>query len=309
MRIAFMGTPDFAVPALAELLAGGFDIAAVYTRAPQPSGRGQKPRPSPVEAFARAHGLEARTPANFRGEAEREAFRALDLDAAVVVAYGLILPKAILEAPRLGAFNLHASLLPRWRGAAPIQRAIMAGDEFTGVEVMRMAPALDAGPVLLSQSLRIGPDDTAGVLAGKLARIGAELLPRALAAVARGGAVETPQSEAGATYAEKIAAQEARIDWGKSAVLVDRQVRGLSPFPGAWFAARTARGAERVKALMSRLADGAGRRGEILQSGPRFVVACGEGAVELTSLQRAGKKAQDATEFLRGFPLATGDVL
>lgn len=310
MRVAFMGTPEFAVPALAELLSGGFDVAAVYTRAPQPSGRGQKLKASPVETFARAHALEVRTPSSFKSEEAREAFRGLDLDAAIVVAYGLILPKAVLDAPRLGAFNLHGSLLPRWRGAAPVQRAIMAGDAETGIQVMRMEPTLDTGPVLLSERVTIGPEDTAATLAEKLSRIGASLLPRALRAVERGGAVETPQSTEGVTYAQKITPEEARIDWSKPAFLVDRQIRGLSPFPGAFFeAAADDKGAQRIKALFSRVGESRGRPGEILQSGDALRVACGEGSVELLKLQRASRQAQDTEEFLRGFPLKRGAIL
>jgi methionyl-tRNA formyltransferase len=309
MRLAFMGTPDFSVPALAELIASGYEIAAVYTRAPQPSGRGQKERPSPVQALAEAHGLPVRTPANFRSSAEREAFAALDLDAAVVVAYGLILPEAVLDAPRLGAFNLHASLQPRWRGAAPIQRAIMAGDARTGVQVMRMEPTLDTGPVILSEETGIRVNDTAATLSERLARIGASLLPRALAAVERSGAIETPQTADGATYAAKISSAEARIDWTRPAPEIDRQIRGLSPFPGAWTEIRTPKGVERVKVLLSRLGTGAGEPGEILDTDGRLAIACGDGAVELMRLQRAGKSAQSAAEFLRGFSLTRGDAL
>jgi methionyl-tRNA formyltransferase len=309
MRIAFMGTPEFAVPALAELIAAGHEIAAVYTRAPQPAGRGHRLRPSPVEAFARTHGLDVRTPVNFRAEETRAAFAALDLDAAVVVAYGLILPKAVLDAPRLGAVNLHASLLPRWRGAAPIQRAIMAGDRVTGIQAMRMEPTLDTGPILLSETVEIGDDDTAGALAARLSHIGAALLPRALAALARGGAVETPQSAAGVTYAEKIRPDEARIDWSAPAAVVDRRIRGLSPSPGAWTEIAGPAGRERIKALMSRVNDGCGAPGEILDTDGKLVVACGDGAVELLRAQRAGRSPQSAGDFLRGFPLRRGDRL
>ena len=303
MRLAFMGTPDFATASLAELIAAGHEIAAVYTRAPQPSGRGQKLRPSPVQELAKAQGLPVHAPKSFKSEEERSAFRSLDLDAAVVVAYGLILPKAVLDAPRLGAFNLHASLLPRWRGAAPIQRAIMAGDAETGVQVMRMEPTLDTGPVILSERVAIGDDETAGSLTERLSHIGASLLPRGLAAVERGGAVETPQAREGVTYAEKISSAEARIDWTRSASEVDRLIRGLSPFPGAWTGFGGGDGGERIKALLSRRIDGTGRPGEILRADGRIVVACGDGAVELLKLQRAGRSAQSAADFLRGYPL------
>ncbi|MGD9659513.1 MAG: methionyl-tRNA formyltransferase, partial [Methylocystis sp.] len=220
-------------------------------------------------------------------------------DAAVVVAYGIILPKTILEIPRYGCFNLHASLLPRWRGAAPIQRAIMAGDAETGVDVMRMEEGLDTGPILLSETVKITQNDTAQTLHDRLALIGAELLPRALAAVSRGGALETPQAATGVTYAAKVTPAEARIDWTGPARLVDCQIRGLSPFPGAWFEAA----GRRVKALLSREAAGAGAPGEVLKADDRLIVACADGAVELLKLQRAGKAAQRPAEFLRGFPL------
>jgi len=305
MRLAFMGTPEFSVGVLAELIAAGHEIAAVYTRAPQPSGRGHKLTPSPVHRFAEAQGLEVRTPKNFKSEQERSAFAALGLDAAIVVAYGLILPQTVLDAPVHGCLNLHASLLPRWRGAAPIQRAIMAGDELTGVQVMRMEAGLDTGPILLSETVPIAATDTAGALHDKLAIVAAQLCPRALAALSRGGLSETPQSDEGVTYAHKITPEEARIDWTRPAAEVDRHIRGLSPFPGAWCEADGAR----VKVLLSRVADGAGRPGEVLQSDDRLVVACSDGAVDLLSLQRAGKRAQGADEFLRGFPLQTNTVL
>ncbi|MBY0422882.1 MAG: methionyl-tRNA formyltransferase [Parvularculaceae bacterium] len=309
MRLAFMGTPDFAVQALAALVASGFDVAAVYTRAPQPSGRGMALRPSPVAEFAAANGIEVRTPKSLRKPEEQAAFRALDLDAAAVVAYGLILPKPILDAPRLGCFNLHASLLPRWRGAAPIQRALMAGDRETGVDVMRMEEGLDTGPVLLSERTPIRADDTAATLHDRLAEIGAALLPRALRAIERGVAVETPQPEDGVVYAEKISNEEARIDWTRPAAEIDRKIRGLSPFPGAWFEAPSERGLQRVKALFSKAVGVAGPPGRVLATEGALVVACGEGAVAVTRAQRAGKSAQSAEEFLRGFPLRAGDVL
>jgi methionyl-tRNA formyltransferase len=310
MRLAFMGTPAFAAASLVELIAAGHEIAAVYTRAPKPSGRGRKLTPSPVEDIATAHGLEVRTPKGFRKQDVRDAFAALNVDAAIVVAYGLILPKEALTAPRLGCFNLHASLLPRWRGAAPIQRAIMAGDAVTGVQVMRMEEGLDTGPILLSETVEIRGDDTSASLHDRLAFVGAQLLPRFLSALERGAVVETPQSGDGVTYAEKISPAEARIDWGRPAREIDCHIRGLAPFPGAWFET----GAGRVKVLMARMADGASSTGTssagtVLHAGERLVVACGEGAVELVKLQRAGKGAQDAASFLRGFPLKAGDPL
>ncbi len=266
---------------------------------------------SPVQAMAERLGLQVRTPASMRDPGEIAAFAALDLDAAVVVAYGQILPAEALDAPRHGAFNLHASLLPRWRGAAPIQRAIMAGDEATGVEVMRMTPGLDEGPVLLSERVAIAPDDTAATLSDRLAAVGAQLLPRALAAVERGSAVERPQAEAGVTYARKISPAEARIDWTRPAAEVDRQIRGLSPFPGAWFMAPQSVGMDRapvrIKALLSRPEAGAGAPGEALDDHLR--VACGSGAVRILKAQREGKGAQAAGELLRGFPIPAGTKL
>ena len=305
MRLAFMGTPDFAAPVLSELVGAGHDVAAVYTRAPKPSGRGHKLTPSPVHKLADELGLEVRTPKNFKAPETVEAFRTLDLDAAIVVAYGLILPQVILDAPRHGCLNLHASLLPRWRGAAPIQRSIMAGDTMTGVQVMRMEAGLDTGPVLLSESVAIADDDTAATLHDKLATVAAGLAPRALAALERDALVETPQSDEGVTYAHKISTDEARIDWTQSAAAIDCHIRGLSPFPGAWFDAN----GERVKALMSSRAEGAGAPGEILSADGPVVVACGDGAISLATLQRAGKRAQGSEEFLRGFSLAQGDRL
>jgi methionyl-tRNA formyltransferase len=300
-----MGTPDFAAIVLAELIAAGHDIAAVYTRAPQPSGRGHNMTTSPVHALAEAHGLTVRTPKNFKAADERAAFAALDLDVAVVVAYGIILPQDMLDAPHHGCLNLHASLLPRWRGAAPIQRAIMAGDRLTGVQAMQMETGLDTGPILLSETVAIAADDTAGTLHDKLAHVAAQLTPRALAALGRGGLAAAPQSEEGVTYAHKITSAEARIDWRRPAADVDCHIRGLSPFPGAWFEA----GDARVKALLSRKASGAGAPGDILDTDEKLVVACGDGAVELLSLQRAGKRAQGAVEFLRGFALTRGGRL
>ncbi|MBC6981672.1 methionyl-tRNA formyltransferase [Caulobacter sp. 17J80-11] len=306
MRIAFMGTPEFAVRALAELVAAGHEIAAVYTQPPKPRGRGQQLAPSPVQAFAEGLGLPVRTPVSMRDPAEVEAFQALDLDAAVVVAYGQILKANVLDAPRLGCFNLHASLLPRWRGAAPIQRAIMAGDAATGVQVMRMTEGLDEGPIVLSEIVPIAADDTSATLHDKLAAAGSSLLPRALAAIERGGATETAQAGE-PTYARKITPAEARIDWTRPAIEIDRHVRGLSPFPGAWFEAPSDKGPVRVKVLLSRLEAGSGAPGTLLDDG--LLVAGGEGAVRLVKVQREGKGPQDAETFLRGFPLAVGTVL
>jgi len=307
MRIAFLGTPDFAVPALAELAAAGHEIAAAYAQPPAPRGRGQAVKPAPVQAFAETLGLEVRTPASMRDPEAIAAFQALDLEAAVVVAYGQILPAAVLDAPRLGSFNLHASLLPRWRGAAPIQRAVMAGDAVTGVQVMRMTPGLDEGPILLSESVRIGPLDTAGTMHDRLSAVGAHLLPRALAAVERGAARETAQAADGVTYARKITPAEARIDWARPAAEVDRHIRGLSPFPGAWFEASADDRLVRVKALLSRMGEGEGAPGQVLDD--QLLIACGSGAVRLLNVQREGRSAQDAQTFLRGFALPAGTVL
>ncbi len=311
MRLAFLGTPDFSVPTLAALMEAGHQIACVYAQPAAPRGRGQAVRPSPVEAFAREQGLEVRTPASLKAPEDISAFAALDLDAAVVAAFGQILVAEVLEAPRLGAFNLHASLLPRWRGAAPIQRAIMAGDPVTGAQIMRMTVGLDEGPVLGSCETRIDRADTAATLHDRLARLGAQLMVETLARLERGEAVERPQPEVGVTYARKIRPSETRIRWSAPAARVDGQIRGLSPFPGAWFTLPTPRGPVRVKALMSTVeaADGVGGAtgaapGEVLDD--RLLVACGEGAVRLTRLQREGRAAQDAEAFLRGLSIAPG---
>ncbi len=304
MRLAFLGTPDFAVTCLAELVRRGHDIACVYSQPPAPRGRGQALRPSPAHAFALEHGLEVRTPASMKDEAEIAHFRELNTDAAAVVAFGQILLPAVLEAPKLGAFNLHASLLPRWRGAAPIQRAIMAGDAVTGVMVMRMTEGLDEGPVLSEARTRIDAADTAGSLHDRLARLGAPLLADTLEALARGQARETPQAEEGATYAKKIRPKEARIDFRKPAAEVDRKIRGLSPFPGAWFSAPSARGPARVKALLSRVEEGEGEPGAVLDDA--LLIACGEGAVRVLRAQREGRGVQSAADLLRGFPIAPG---
>jgi methionyl-tRNA formyltransferase len=303
MRLAFMGSPDFAKPALRELIARGHEIACVYSQPPRAAGRGQAARKTPVHLAAEARGLEVRTPRSLKSAAEHAAFAALNLDLAVVVAYGLILPKAILEAPKHGCINLHGSLLPRWRGAAPIQRAIMAGDKVTGVQAMRMEEGLDTGPIILSATIDIEPDDTAQTLHDTLSIVGAPLLADAVDLIARGEAVETPQVSEGVTYASKIEPAEARIDWSRPAREVDWRIRGLSPFPGAWFELNGVR----VKALLSRIGVGAGKPGEVLDDS--LLVACGEGAVRLLRVQREGKQAMDAADFLRGAPVAVGTVL
>ncbi|MFL5295333.1 MAG: methionyl-tRNA formyltransferase [Phenylobacterium sp.] len=307
MRIAFLGTPDFALVALKRLAEAGQEIACVYSQPPAPRGRGHALQPSPTHAFALEQGLAVRTPTSMRDPAEVEAFRALGLDAAVVVAFGQILPADVLEAPRLGSFNLHGSLLPRWRGAAPIQRAIMAGDPVTGVQVMRMTEGLDEGPVLASETLRIGPLDTAGTVHDRMAAAGAELLALTLPLIEAGTAVETPQPEVGATYAKKIRPKEARIDWARPGRELDWKIRGLSPSPGAWFELRTERGPARVKVLLSAFEDADGIPGEVLDD--RLLVAAGEGAVRLLRVQREGRGPQDAEAFLRGAPVAAGTRL
>lgn len=303
MRLIFMGTPDFAVPTLAALVAAGHDVVAVYSQPPRKAGRGEKLRPSPVHAWAEAHGLEVRTPTSLRNAEAQAELAALDADAGVVAAYGLILPKEVLEAPRLGCFNVHASLLPRWRGAAPIQRAIMAGDAETGITIMQMDEGLDTGPMLLTERVPIGPATTAGDLHDALAEIGGPLMVRALAGIADGTLSPTQQPDDGVTYAAKIDKAEARIDWSRPAVELDRLVRGLSPFPGAWFEV----GGERVKLLLAAPTTGSGTAGTVLDDHP--TIACGDGALRLLKLQRAGKGVLDADTFRRGFAWPVGERL
>jgi len=300
MRLIFMGTPDFAVPTLVELAARGHEIVAVYTRAPKPAGRGMDLQRTPVEREARRLALTVHTPTTLKGNDVVEIFRAHNADVAVVVAYGLILPKQILEAPRLGCFNLHASLLPRWRGAAPINRAIMAGEAESGVTIMQMDENLDTGAMAMAERVPIGADMTAGELHDSLARVGADLMLRTLAAAERGSLTLTPQPSAGVTYAEKISKGETRIDWTKPWKDVHDHIRGLSPFPGAWFELDGVR----VKALRSTKAEGSGKPGTALDD--RLSIACGGGIVRLTQVQRAGKQPMSADEFLRGTPVKTG---
>ncbi len=302
LRLAFLGTPDFAAPTLAELVERGHDIAAVYSQPARPKGRGLAAEPPPVAKLAKTYDLALRTPATLKDADTQKAFADLNLDAAVVVAYGLLLPKQILNAPRLGCFNLHGSLLPRWRGAAPIQRAIMAGDEETGIMVMRMAEGLDTGPVLMAERVEIGRK-TYGELHDELSRLGADLMARALAALERGEIAEQPQPEEGVTYAKKILKDEARIDWTKSARQIDCLIRGLSPVPGAWTNAK----GERLKILYAEPVSGKGAPGEILDDA--LTIACGEGALRLLRVQRAGRGPMEAQELLRGFVLAKGTRL
>lgn len=301
MRVVFMGTPDFSVPVLEALVEAGHEVVAVYCQPPRPAGRGQKERPSPVQARAEALGLEVRHPVSLKTADVQAGFSDLQADVAVVVAYGLLLPQAVLDAPKHGCLNIHASLLPRWRGAAPIHRAIMAGDAVTAVCIMQMEAGLDTGPVLLREETPIGVDDTTAGLHDRLSVMGAGAIVRALASL--DDLVAVPQPDEGVTYAAKIDKAEARIDWSHDAVEVDRQVRGLSPFPGAWFEHEGAR----VKVLGSVLEQGAGAAGEVLDDALR--VACGSGAVRLTRLQRAGKAAQDADVFQRGAQIVVGTVL
>jgi methionyl-tRNA formyltransferase len=301
LRLIFMGTPDFAVPTLLALAGHGHEIAAVYTREAKPAKRGMKVQASPVEQAARGLGLPVLTPKTLKTPEAAAEFRAFDADAAVVVAYGLILPQAILDAVPLGCFNLHASLLPRWRGAAPINRAIMAGDAESGVMVMKMDAGLDTGDVAMAERVPLTDAMTAGDLHDKLARLGADLMVRAMAALSRGGLQLTKQSEQGVTYAAKIDKAEARIDWTKPARAVLRQCHGLSPFPGAWFEAVIDGAPVRIKALRCELAEGSGAPGELLDD--RLTIACGEGAIRVLELQRAGKEPMKADAFLRGTPL------
>jgi methionyl-tRNA formyltransferase len=307
LRLVFMGTPDFAVPTLAEIVGQGHDVAAVYTRAAKPAGRGMAEKRTPVHELAARFGIAVETPRTLRSEEAAAAFRQHAADVAVVVAYGLILPKPILEAPRLGCLNLHASLLPRWRGAAPIQRAVMAGDAETGVAVMKMEEGLDTGPVAVTERTAIAPDATAGEVHDRLARLGADLMARALAALSRGALNFTPQPSDGVTYAAKIGNDEARIDWTRSASALHDHVRGLSPFPGAFAEVDLGRGAERLKVLRTMPLQGSGAPGDILDAD--MTVACGEGTLRLLSVQRAGKGAISGAEFMRGARLVPGGRL
>lgn len=304
LRLVFMGTPDFSVPTLEALLAAGHQVVAVMSQPARPAGRGQMPRPSAVAARAEAARLPVFTPKSLKDPAEVDKLRTLQPDAIVVVAYGLILPKAVLDIPRLGCLNVHASLLPRWRGATPIQRAIEAGDAITGVTIMQMAEGLDTGPMLACAETAIGAADTAATLHDRLAGIGAALLVDALGKLAAGQITPTPQPAAGVTYARKIDKAEARIDWSQPAATVARRIQAFAPFPGAWF---TAKG-ERVKALGAEVAEGHGAAPGQVIADP-LVVACGSGAVALTRLQRPGKNVQDTHTFLRGFALPPGSLL
>ena len=300
MRLVFMGTPDFAVTTLAALIDAGHDVACVYSQPPRPAGRGMAERPSPVHAFATAKGIEVRTPVSLKAADAQARFAALNADAAVVVAYGLLLPKPVLDATRLGCFNVHASLLPRWRGAAPIQRAIMAGDAETGVTIMRMEEGLDTGPMCKVDRIAIGPETTASSLHDELATLGARLMVEVLAQ----DAIDcVAQPAEGVTYAKKIDKAEARIDFSRDAISVRNHIHGLSPFPGAWFEVI----GTRIKALRCEVVDAAGIPGTAIDD--HLAIACGRGAIRLLKLQREGKGAMDAGTFLRGFPLRAGTIV
>jgi methionyl-tRNA formyltransferase len=308
LRVIFMGTPDFAVPTMIEIIGQGHEIAAVYTQPARPAGRGMELQPSPVEREARRFGLDVLTPKTLRGADAQADFAAHAADAAVVVAYGLILPKPVLEAPPLGCLNLHASLLPRWRGAAPINRAVMAGDAETGVAVMRMEEGLDTGPVAMAERVAIAPDMTAGELHDVLARLGADLMGRALGGLERSALRFAPQPAGGATYAPKIDKAETRIDWARAWQAVHDHCRGLAPFPGAWFELAGEGGeAVRVKVLRTTRGEGEGEPGTVLDDAA--TIACGAGAVRLVEVQRAGRRPMSAQEFLRGTKVAPGTRL
>ncbi len=303
LRLAFMGTPQFSVAPLAALISAGHQIAAVYSQPPRPSGRGHALQKSAVHAFAEANGIEVRTPKSLKNPEAQAEFAALDLDAAVVVAYGLILPKAILDAPKLGCVNIHASLLPRWRGAAPIQRAIMAGDAETGVMTMLMDEGLDTGPVLMAERIAIAPEMTGGELHDALSPLGADLIVRTMAAFGRGGIAVQPQPAEGVTYAAKISKDETRLNWAEDSEAIRNRIRGLSPAPGAW----TTINGERVKILKAAHAGGAGAPGTALDDA--LTIACGSGALKLETLQRPGRGPMAADDLLRGFAVPGGTVL
>jgi methionyl-tRNA formyltransferase len=305
LRLAFMGTPDFAVPALRALVEAGHEVAAVYTQPPREAGRGQKPRPSAVHLAGLDRGLPVRTPASLKAAAEQTAFAALGLDAAVVVAYGLLLPKQTLAAPRLGCLNIHASLLPRWRGAAPIQRALMAGDTETGITIMQMDAGLDTGPMLLQERIPIRPEDDAGTLHDKLAPLGAALIVSALDGVATGALTARPQPSAGVTYAAKVTRDDERLDWRRPASALACQVRALSPRPGSWLAI----GGDRIKVLATEVIPGtfAAQPGTVLDD--RLAIACGHQGLRVVRLQRPGRALMSAAEFLRGYRVPPGTIL
>ena len=301
MRVVFMGTPEFAVPSLSEILASGYDVVRVYTQPPRPAGRGQHLTKSPVHQFAEIMGVPVETPESFRKPKIIDALEELEADVACVVAYGQILPQRALDAPKYGCLNLHASLLPRWRGAAPVQRAIMAGDDETACQIMQMAKGLDTGDIVLSENVDILPSDTAGLLFDRLSRVGSSMWPRTLAALARGGLVATPQ-KGEAVYAEKISKDEARVNWGDPAVKIDHHIRGLNPFPGAW----TELDGKRIKIHFGQIEPGEGAPGTALDD--NLLIACGRAALRVTELQAPGKPKMNAEDFLRGLAVSKGSV-
>ena len=307
LRLVFMGTPDFSVPVLEAILAAGHEVVAVYSQPPRPAARGMDAVKSPVHRFAESRGVAVFTPLNFKTENDRAAFATHKVDAAVVVAYGLILPEAVLKAPRFGCFNVHASRLPRWRGAAPIHRAIMAGDKLTAVMVMHMDKGLDTGPICLARDIAIPPGTTTGELHVTLSKAGAGLMVEALAKFDAGQLSETPQSADGVSYAAKIDKAEAHIDFTRPAIDLVNHIHGLSPFPGAWFEVNAGVKPERIKVLRAAVADGLGQPATVLDGA--LTIACGTGAIRLLEVQRAGKRAVSAAEFLRGFHLEPGTVL
>jgi methionyl-tRNA formyltransferase len=307
LRVIFMGTPAFACPTLSEIIGQGHDVVACYTRAPAPAGRGMDVTKSPVHDMAERFGIPVLTPKTLKTAEAQAEFASFGADVAVVVAYGHLLPRAVLDAPELGCLNLHGSLLPRWRGAAPIQRAVMAGDAQTGVMVMRMEEGLDTGPIAMAESFAIGPDLTAGEVHDRMMGLGADLMARALAALSRGALGFTPQTEVGVTYAHKIEKAEARIDWSRPAGELHNHVRGLTPFPGAFFEADWGQGLTRVKVLRAALVDGTGQPGTVLDEA--LTIACGMGALRLIEVQRAGKGRMSAGEFQRGAGIKPGTVL
>ncbi|QFT34240.1 methionyl-tRNA formyltransferase [Roseibium porphyridii] len=309
LRVVFMGTPDFSVPTLMEIVGQGHDLVACYSQPPRPAGRGMELKKSPVHEAAESFGIPVFTPTSLKSEDEQERFAGLDADVAVVVAYGLLLPKAVLDAPQFGCLNLHASLLPRWRGAAPINRAIMAGDKESAVQVMRMEEGLDTGPVCMSESVAITENMTAGELHDHLSALGGDLMVRALAALSRGALGEQAQAEEGVTYAAKLSKQETRINWSQTAGDVHNHIRGLSPFPGAWCEMTLGTKPERVKILRSALSEGSGTPGTVISANGAPVIACAEGAVRLDEVQRAGKRPMSGEDFLRGVSLSEGVVL
>ncbi|MCX2724127.1 methionyl-tRNA formyltransferase [Roseibium salinum] len=309
LRVVFMGTPEFSVPTLMEIVGQGHEVVACYSQPPRPAGRGMDLKKSPVHEAAESFGIPVFTPKSLKGEEDQAQFAALNADVAVVVAYGLLLPRAILKAPVHGCLNLHASVLPRWRGAAPINRAIMAGDKETAVQVMRMEEGLDTGPVCMSETVPIGENMTAGELHDQLSGLGGDLMVRALAALSRGALMQQPQPEEGVTYATKLSKEETRIDWTQSSDEVHNHIRGLSPFPGAWCEMPLGGKPERVKILRSALAEGTAAPGTVISADAAPVIACGSGAVRLDLVQRAGRKPMSGADFLRGASLSDGVVL